>query len=137
MDTPRITSNPDAGGDPRVPLAVQRTEYALVNTQLAWIRTVLAVIGAAVVLDQGMAYLRRQRVGWGGALELHAHALTLLLSGGATVFLVIATLRYRRNVAALARMQGSNFRHFDPGLMLSLLIAALGVAVFASFFVAE
>lgn len=137
MATPSDTPNSETSGDPRVPLAIQRTEYALVNTQLAWIRTVLAVIGAAVVLDQGMAYLRRQRIGWGGALELHAHALALLLSGGATVFLVIATIRYRRNVAALARMQGSNFRHSDPGLLLSVLITVLGIAVFASFFVAD
>jgi uncharacterized membrane protein YidH (DUF202 family) len=49
-----LRNDAEHGIDPRVDLAVERTEFAAERTQLAWIRTNLALLGSGVALDKGI-----------------------------------------------------------------------------------
>ena len=80
--------------DPRVDLAVLRSELAWERTLLAWVRAVLTLIGAGVVFDKGAQLLQEGRPASGTALVVSGHFIGLSLTGVSTVLLLVVCLQY-------------------------------------------
>ncbi len=116
--------------DPRVDLAVLRTQLAWDRTLLSWLRSSLALMGAAVVLDKGAQLLHQARVLAGVAVVRNGHLLGLTLTGVSTVLLSVVCWQYGQGVRALARIEGSKPPRVQPALLASLLVVLLGVGVF-------
>jgi putative membrane protein len=115
--------------DPRVDLAIQRTEFALERTQLAWIRTTLTFLASGIGLDKGMEAIHKTRLEAGNALSNNAHAIGITLSIAATLLLSLVTLLYIRRLRRLARMKGVKPMLFPPGSVASFLIILLGAVI--------
>ncbi len=48
--------------DPRVDLALKRTEWALERTQLAWVRTAFVIMTTGLTLDKGITALAQAQL---------------------------------------------------------------------------
>ena len=116
--------------DPRVDLAVLRSELAWERTLLAWVRAVLTLMGAGVVFDKGAQLLHEARLAAGTALLVSGHLIGLSLTGVSTVLLVVVCLQYWKSRRALARIKGSRIPRSPAALLASILVVALGCAVF-------
>src|SRR5277367_5136643 len=77
--------------DPRIDLAVRRTELAMDRTLLAWIRTALALMGAGIAFDKGAQFMHQARMSAGTALVQSSHVAGLGLTGASIVLLVLVT----------------------------------------------
>ena len=98
----QLRKEAEQDSDPRVDLAVERTEYALERTQLAWIRTVLSLLGGGIALDKGVEAIHKARVDTGNSLVDNAHAIGIALSIAGTLLMVITTIFYIRRSQSLA-----------------------------------
>jgi uncharacterized membrane protein YidH (DUF202 family) len=115
--------------DPRVDLAVERTEYALERTQLAWIRTVITLLASGVALDKGIQAVHQARIGSGDALVKNAHMIGIYLSTIGTVLMLITTWKYMLRSRSLAKIKGARPALIPPAALASLLIIFLGIVV--------
>jgi uncharacterized membrane protein YidH (DUF202 family) len=115
--------------DPRVDLAVERTEYALERTQLAWIRTVLSLLGGGIALDKGVEAIHKARIETGNSLVDSAHAIGIALSITGTLLMVITSIFYIRRSQSLAKIKGTKPVRIPPGVLASILIILLGVGI--------
>jgi uncharacterized membrane protein YidH (DUF202 family) len=105
---------------------VQRTEFALERTQLAWVRTVFALITAGLALDRGTAALHHARVLAGENWVTSGHFGGIALAGAGTVFLFLATVSYVRQANSLSVLRTGKARRVPPSLPLSALVILLG-----------
>jgi len=115
--------------DPRVDLAVLRTELAWERTVLAWIRTVIGLMTAGVAFDKGVQLLHQERVLAGTALVRNGHVAGLSLTGISTALLMIVTVQYMRGLHALAGVKSMPSSRMRPAIIASVLVILLGIAV--------
>lgn len=114
--------------DPRVDLAVQRTELACGRTLLAWIRTTFGLMAAGVAFDKGASLLHEAHLAAGTAWVRTGHFVGLTVTGASIVLLAIATWDYIVAMRKLARMQGLLPPRFTPALVAAILVIVLGCA---------
>lgn len=118
------------GGDPRVYLAVTRTELAWERTLLAWLRTTSAIIAAGFAFDKLTQLLHESRLAAGTALVHGGHVVGLSLTGASTTLLIFVCTQYWRGMHELAAMKGSRPSRFTPALIACGLLVFLGVVLF-------
>lgn len=117
--------------DPRLGLAVQRTELALDRTQLSWARTAIGLMGAGVALDKGLKLLHEARVLSGEAWIRNGHAAGLTVTAVSTLLLSVVSWNYRRNACWLASIKGVRPKALPPALVVSLIVILMGIGVLA------
>jgi putative membrane protein len=123
--------------DPRIDLAVQRTELAEVRTLLAWLRTSIALMGAGVAFDKGAQFLHQARLEAGTALAHGGHAVGLSLTAVTTVLLTFVLWQHRKNLNVLGGITGHAPQRFQPAAFATVLVILLGIAVFAILFISN
>lgn len=112
--------------DPRVNLAVERTELALERTQLAWIRTTFTLMTAGLAIDKGAAYIHEQRIAVNKAFMNNAHGIGIFLTSLGTVLLLVETIQFTRRNKQLAAMKKANTSFFSTSWVLSVMVMLLG-----------
>ena len=117
--------------DPRVDLAVQRTELAEDRTLLAWIRTTIGLMGAGVAFDKGAQFLHQERLAAGFAFVKTSHFAGLSLTAVSTLLLLLVLLQYRKSMERLSHIKGGVSPGFQPSAFAAMLVILLGIAVFA------
>jgi putative membrane protein len=122
----------ESDGDPRVYLAVKRTELAWDRTLLAWLRTTSALIAAGFAFDKVTQFLHQQRLAAGVAIMRNGHLVGLSLTAASTLLLVFVCSQYWREMGELARIKGSRRSHLTPALVANALLIVLGTAVFVA-----
>lgn len=115
--------------DPRIDLAIQRTDWALERTQLSWVRTSFAVISAGLALDKGTEALHEARLLKGSNWVAGGHVGGVLLSALAALLLVIATVHYHQRQRQLALACKNPPSPIQPVAIISWLVVLLGTAV--------
>jgi uncharacterized membrane protein YidH (DUF202 family) len=113
--------------DPRIDLAIQRTIFSLVSTQLAWVRTILTIITAGLAIDRGFAALHESRLVSGEAWVKNGHFGGLILSVTGTLLMVIVTILYIVEKRKLYEIKGLKRKGFDAALSLSIFIVIIGL----------
>ncbi len=103
---------------------------ALERTQLAWIRTALGLLAAAVAMDKGIEALHRARIEAGTALVRHAHVAGLTVIAVTLMLFAGATISYHRHGARLANMSGTTSKEINWIFWQSLFLILLGTVVF-------
>ena len=104
--------------DPGADLAVLRSELAG-TTLLAWVCTVLTLMGAGVVFDKGAQLLHEARLASDAALVVSGHLIGLSLTGVSTALLLVVCLQYWKSRSALARIKGSRIPRSPAALLAS------------------
>jgi len=120
--------------DPRIDLAVRRTELAMDRTLLAWIRTALALMGAGIAFDKGAQFMHQARMSAGTALVQSSHVAGLGLTGVSTLLLVLVTLNHMTSMRDFARMKDHAPRRVTPVVIAAVLVILLGGAVLTILF---
>jgi uncharacterized membrane protein YidH (DUF202 family) len=115
--------------DPRIDLAIERTEYALERTQLAWIRTTLSFLGSGIALDKGMEFIHQARVQENKALFENAHVIGITLSCAGTLLMILTTWFFIHRQKALTLKKDVATSLFPPAFWASLLVIILGISV--------
>ena len=115
--------------DPRIEIAVERTQLAYERTQLAWIRTVLALVTAGIAIDKGTEALHQARIAMGEALVKDGHFSGMLLTISGTVMMLLATGIYFRRMKELDQMRGIRRKMPYPVFILSCIVCFFGVIV--------
>jgi uncharacterized membrane protein YidH (DUF202 family) len=115
--------------DPRVDLAIERTELAHERTHLAWVRVVFTLITAGLAIDAGTAAMREARILSGHYWVRGGHATGLTLTTAGTFLLCLVTFRYQRRVRALVRLKGEASPALLPATIISVLVVLLGMAL--------
>lgn len=134
---PRSNITPDAGpfdnkpsADPGAALAILRTELALDRTQLAWVRTAFTFITAGFALDKVTEVIHQTRVLEGKNWVENSHVTGMILVGAATLFLLLCSVAYIRQIRRLAQLKSPPVTHFPTTLAPTALVVILGVALF-------
>jgi putative membrane protein len=125
----QIKANAGQDYDPRIEIAVERTQLAYERTQLAWIRTVLALVTAGIAIDKGTEALHEARIALGEALVKDGHFSGMLLTISGTVMMVLATGIYFRRMKELDQMRGIRRKLPYPVFILSCIISFFGAIV--------
>jgi uncharacterized membrane protein YidH (DUF202 family) len=125
-DEQQIRADAEQNADPRIDLAVDRTIFALIRTQLAWIRTIIGLMTAGLAIDKGFAALHEARLIAGNAWVKNGHFAGMVMTCSGTLLIIIVTVNYIKGMGALNKMKGKQTKLYDPGLMLSLLITLIG-----------
>jgi len=112
--------------DPRIDLAIERTSLALERTQLAWVRTVIGFITAGFAIDKATTVLYEARLVSGVALSKNGHFAGLLLTGVATVLMIVVTITYVRRTLQLSKMRVSKERPTTSTTLLSIFVCLIG-----------
>lgn len=107
-------------------LAVRRTELALDNTQLAWVRTAFTFITAGLGIDKGAEALHEARVLIGTNWLTGSHIIGTVLCAASTLLLLIESAAYFQEMRVLARIKGAKPRWLPLALLASLLVVLLG-----------
>jgi uncharacterized membrane protein YidH (DUF202 family) len=115
--------------DPRVDLALKRTEWALERTQLAWVRTAFVMMTAGVTLDKGIDALFEARLLVGRQWVVGGQVGGVLLVVAAAALLAMATAGYVRRARELHRSCDQRSERIPAALLLSVLVVLLGVTV--------
>jgi uncharacterized membrane protein YidH (DUF202 family) len=126
------SSDAPAGLSPeqRANLVLQQTELAHDRTQLAWVRTGFTFITAGFAIDKATEALHQARLLAGPNWVDRTHFVGLLLTGTATIGLLLATITYTRQHRALDRRKTAGRQLLPPVLLMSLLVLGLGTALF-------
>jgi putative membrane protein len=125
----QINANAGIDDDPRIEIAIERTQLAYERTQLAWIRTVLALITAGIAIDKGTEALHEARIAMGEALVKDGHFSGMLLTISGTVMMIMSTAIYFRRMRELDQLRGMQRKLPYPGFILSCIISFFGAAV--------
>ena len=115
--------------DPRVDLALKRTEWALERTQLAWVRTAFVIMTTGLTLDKGITALAQAQLLEGRQWVFGGHVGGVLLAIAASVLLAVATVGYVRNTRELHRSSDHGSERSPAVLPLSILVVLLGATV--------
>ena len=124
-----IKPNAEQADDPRIEVALERTQLAYERTQLAWIRTVLALITAGIAIDKGTEALHEARIAMGEALVKDGHISGLLLTISGTAMMALAAGIYFRRMKELNQMRGIRRKLPYPVFILSVIISLFGALV--------
>lgn len=125
-EQPPAAVSVEADIDPRIDLAVIRTELALDRTQLAWVRTAFTFITAGLALDKGAEALHHARV-LAGTNWLHSsHAIGVILIAVSSLSLMISAGSYYRQSRIVGRLKSVPPTRLPMALLLSLFVALLG-----------
>jgi putative membrane protein len=122
----QIKSNAGQDDDPRIEIAIERTQLAYERTQLAWIRTVLALISVGIAIDKGTEALHEARIAMGEALIKDGHFSGMLLTISGTFMMVLATGIYFKRMKELDHMRGIRRILPYPVFILSSVIIFFG-----------
>jgi uncharacterized membrane protein YidH (DUF202 family) len=120
-----------AESDPRVGLAVIRTELAWERTLLAWIRTTFTLMSAGIAFDKGLQILHQQRLLAGTAIVRNGHIVGLTLTAASCLLLMAVTGYYVQAQRTLAQLQRAPTFRFRPVVAASCLVILLCIVVFA------
>lgn len=112
--------------DPRIDLAVDRTIFALVRTQLAWIRTSITLLTAGFAIDKGFAALHEARMVKGEAWINNGHLAGLVMTISALLLTILVTINYKRGINELNKLKLKQRKMHDPCFLLSLLLCVIG-----------
>lgn len=115
--------------DPRIDLAVQRTELAEDRTLLAWVRTNLGLMGAGVAFDKGVRYFHEARLASGAAWVRSGHVVGISFTAASTLLLAIVVWNYLRSVRTLAGMGRRKPPRATPAFVAAVLVVVLGCGV--------
>jgi len=124
-----IKVNAGKADDPRIEIAIERTQLAYERTQLAWIRTVLTLITAGFALDKGSEALHQARIAMGEALVKSGHVSGMLLTISGTFTMVLVSIIYLRRMKELYQLGKLRRKLSYPVLILSIVITFFGVIV--------
>jgi len=124
-----IKVNAGKADDPRIEIAIERTQLAYERTQLAWIRTVLTLITAGFALDKGSEALHQARIAMGEALVKSGHVSGMLLTISGTFTMVLVSIIYLRRMKELYKLGKLRRKLSYPVLILSIVITFFGVIV--------
>jgi len=124
-----IKVNAEKADDPRIEIAIERTQLAYERTQLAWIRTVLTLITAGFALDKGSEALHQARIAMGEALVKSGHVSGMLLTISGTFTMVLVSIIYLRRMKELYKLGRLRRKLSYPVLLLSFVITFFGVIV--------
>ena len=124
-----IKVNAGKADDPRIEIAIERTQLAYERTQLAWIRTVLTLITAGFALDKGSEALHQARIAMGMALVKSGHVSGMLLTISGTFTMVLVSIIYLRRMKELYKLGRMRRKLSYPVLILSFVITFFGVIV--------
>jgi len=127
----------DQSVDPRIVLAIKRTELAEDRTMLAWLRTALALMAAGVAFDKGAQLLHEKRLAAGTALVQSSHLVGLSLTAATTALLILVLFEYRKRHRELARAKGGTVPVLSPISVASVLVILLGIAVLAALIISN
>jgi putative membrane protein len=125
----QIKTNAGEDDDPRIDIAMERTQLAYERTLLAWIRTVLALITAGIAIDKGTEALHEARIAMGEALVKDGHFSGMLLTISGTVMMTMATVIFFRRMKELNQIRGRRRKLPYPVFILSFIISFFGVIV--------
>ena len=128
--TDSLREHAEQAADPRVDLAVKRTELGWDRTLLSWLRTTTALIAAGAAFDKGAQWLHEARLAAGTAFVHNGHLVGLSLTGASTVLLLFVTLQYWRDARELAAFKGSQRTRVMYPMFACALVLCLGTAVF-------
>jgi len=123
--------------DPRVDLAILRSELAWDRTLLAWVRTALSLIAAGVAFDKGVLLLHQARLAAGTALVRSSHFAGISVTSVSILLLVIVALKYLSSVRALARLGHHNPPRVTSAFLIAMLAAVLGCTVLIVLFISD
>src|SRR5512139_1495832 len=115
----QVKDNAGSDDDPRIEIAIERTQLAYERTLLAWIRTVLALITAGIAIDKGTEALHEARIAMGEALVKDGHFSGMLLTISGTVMMAMATVIFFRRMKELNQMRGRRRKLPYPIFILS------------------
>jgi len=121
---------PTDAEDPRIYLALKRTELAWDRTLLAWLRTTSALVVAGFAFDKGTQLLHQSRLATGTALVRSGHFVGLSLTAASTLLLVFVCYQYLRDMRELARVKGSRPPLLTPALIANALLIVLSTILF-------
>jgi putative membrane protein len=113
--------------DPRIDIALERTQLAYDRTQLAWIRTVLSLITAGIAIDKGTQALHEARIAMGEALVKDGHVAGLLLSISGTFMMILVMAIYFKRIKELDEMRGISRKLPQPVFILSFVVSFFGI----------
>jgi len=119
----------EQSADPRIDLAVMRTELAWDRTLLSWLRTTIALIVAGTAFDKGAQWLHEARLTAGTAFVRNGHLVGLSLTAASIVLLTFVCWQYWKDARKLAAIRGSGAR-VPAALIACTLLIVLGTAVF-------
>jgi putative membrane protein len=125
----QINANSGIENDPRIEIAIERTQLAYERTQLAWIRTVLALITAGIAIDKGTEALHEARIALGEALVKDGHFSGMLLTISGTFMMILSTVIYFRRMKELGHLRSKQRKLAYPGFFLSCIISFFGAIV--------
>jgi putative membrane protein len=132
-DTARQSAEQQA--DPRVDLAVLRSELAEDRTLLAWVRTAIAPIGAGVAFDKGTQLFHQDRLLSGTACVRGGHVAGLTIT--VSLLLSFVMIQHLSQSSALARLKGVAPPRFLPTAFASFLVMLFGVVVLVVLFISN
>jgi len=115
--------------DPRVDMALQRTEWALERTQLAWVRTSFMMISSGLALDKSLSALSESRLIPDNGWVLGGQIGGVLMAAFATLFLTMATWEYVGRAHELRGMGVGRSSRIASALPISLLVLAVGITI--------
>ena len=98
-------------------------------TQLAWIRTVLALIAGGIGLDKGLEVIHEQRLINQTALVKSAETIGISLSIIASVVILFSTVFFILRVNTLSKMTKIKTAWIFGTIFISVLIIILAVTI--------
>ncbi|MFM7151392.1 MAG: DUF202 domain-containing protein [Gemmataceae bacterium] len=116
----------EENADPRVDLALRRTEWALERTQLAWVRTAFVMMTAGLGFAKTAFALSEAKLLKEPRWVEYANQGGIGLSALSAVLLALATWAYVHRTNELNRMASPPNRSLPTVLPLSLLVIAMG-----------
>jgi len=123
--------------DPRVDLAILRSELAWDRTLLAWVRTALSLMAAGVAFDKGIRLLHEARLAAGTALVRSSHFVGISLTSASILLLVIVALKYISTIRMLARLGQRTPPRVTSTLLIAILTVLLGCAALIVLFISD
>lgn len=110
-------------------LATERTELALENTMLAWIRTTLTFMAVGLLISKGIEALSDASVITGKELIKHANITGIFLSITSTIMLTVTTFYFIARRRQLARIRNSFLYKMLPTLLTALCAIIVGIGI--------